>query len=88
MALFIFTQLVGKPLLDTQQEKVATLKDIVVRINPDVGKSEETYPPYCWYPGPHGWPGPLVACVISCHHRGAQDALVFHLRPSRTFCAS
>lgn len=45
MTLLIFSRLVGIPLLDTRQERVATLKDVVVRINPLVGKSEETYPP-------------------------------------------
>ena len=44
MQLFIFSQLVGRPLLDTRQEKVATLKDIIVRVNPQVGMAEETYP--------------------------------------------
>lgn len=45
MTLLMFSRLVGIPLLDTLQERVATLKDVVVRINPLVGKSEETYPP-------------------------------------------
>jgi sporulation protein YlmC with PRC-barrel domain len=45
MTLFLFSQMVGKPILDTHREKVAVLKDVVVRINPDEGKSEETYPP-------------------------------------------
>ncbi len=44
MQLFIFSQLVGRPLLDTRQEKVATLKDIIVRVNPQAGTAEETYP--------------------------------------------
>jgi CBS domain-containing protein len=30
--------------VDTHQEKVATLKDVIVRINPELGTSEETYP--------------------------------------------
>src|SRR5579859_2000555 len=45
MALFMFSQMVGKPIFDPQREKVAVLKDIVVHVNPAEGKSEETYPP-------------------------------------------
>lgn len=45
MALFFYSKLVGIPILDSRQEKVAVLKDVVVRINPRQGKSEETYPP-------------------------------------------
>lgn len=44
MPLLIFSQLVGRPIVDTHQEKVATLKDVIVRINPELGTSEETYP--------------------------------------------
>ncbi|GCE15982.1 magnesium transporter MgtE N-terminal domain-containing protein [Tengunoibacter tsumagoiensis] len=44
MTLLMFSQLVGIPLLDARHEKVATLKDVIVSINPTVGKSEETYP--------------------------------------------
>lgn len=43
--LFFFSTLLGKPVLDQQGEKVATLKDLIVRINPEIGKSEEAYPP-------------------------------------------
>ena len=45
MSLFIFSQMVGKPIFDPNREKLATLKDIVVYINPVEGKSEEVYPP-------------------------------------------
>lgn len=45
MTLWIFSRLVGIPLLDAQHERVAILKDVVVRINPSIGKSEDTYPP-------------------------------------------
>jgi CBS domain-containing protein/sporulation protein YlmC with PRC-barrel domain len=45
MAVFIFSQLVGTPIVDTRRENVAVLKDVVVRINPEAGTSEETYPP-------------------------------------------
>lgn len=45
MTLWIFSRLIGIPLLDTHQERVATLKDVVVRINPSIGKSEDSYPP-------------------------------------------
>src|SRR5215472_1440147 len=44
MQLFIFSQLVRRPLLDTRQEKVATLRDVIVRVNPLAGTTEETYP--------------------------------------------
>jgi magnesium transporter len=45
MTLFIFSQLVGRPIVDTHGEKVAALKDVIVRINPERGTSEEAYPP-------------------------------------------
>lgn len=45
MKLFIFSQMIGKPVFDPQREKVAVLKDIVVNVNTAEGKSEETYPP-------------------------------------------
>ncbi len=45
MMLLFFSQLVGKAVRDRQGEKIAVLKDLIVRINPDVGKSEEKYPP-------------------------------------------
>ena len=45
MSLFIFSQMIGKPIFDPNREKVAILKDIVVNVNPADGKSEETYPP-------------------------------------------
>ncbi len=45
MNLFIFSQMIGKPIFDPNREKLATLKDIVVYINPAEGKSEEIYPP-------------------------------------------
>ncbi len=45
MTLVFFSQLVGKPVLDKNNEKVAILKDLIVRINTQVGKSEEKYPP-------------------------------------------
>jgi CBS domain-containing protein len=44
-ALFIFSQLVGRPIEDPRGEKVATLKDVIVHIDPREGKSEEMYPP-------------------------------------------
>ena len=44
-ALFIFSQLVGKPIEDPHGEKVAILKDVIVHIDPREGKSEEMYPP-------------------------------------------
>ncbi len=44
MELFFFSHLVGKRILDHNNEKVATLTDLIVRINPDLGKSEEKYP--------------------------------------------
>ncbi len=54
MALFFFSQLIGKPILDSRQEKVAVLKDVIVRINPSQGKSEETYPPLAGLLAPIG----------------------------------
>lgn len=45
MNLLFFSQLLGKAIQDHHGEKVATLKDLIVRINPLVGKSEEKYPP-------------------------------------------
>ena len=45
MALFIFSQLVGRPIKDPDGEKVAILKDVIVNIDPQEGKSEEMYPP-------------------------------------------
>ncbi len=44
-ALFIFSQLVGKPIKDPRGEKVAILKDVIVHIDPREGKSDEVYPP-------------------------------------------
>ncbi len=44
MSLFIFSQMIGKPIFDPNREKLAVLKDIVVYINPADGKSEELYP--------------------------------------------
>ena len=40
-----FSQLGGRPILDRNGEKIASLKDLIVRINPVVGRSEERYPP-------------------------------------------
>ncbi len=45
MSLFIFSQMVGKPIFDPNREKLAVLKDIVVYIIPAERKSEEVYPP-------------------------------------------
>ena len=45
MALLYYSTLASKPILDRNGEKVATLKDLIVRINPEAGKSEEKYPP-------------------------------------------
>jgi len=45
MLLIFFSQIVGSPVLDKNGEKIATLKDLIVRINPFAGKSEEKYPP-------------------------------------------
>lgn len=44
MPLLILSQLVGRPIVDTHREKVATLKDVIVLINQESGTSEETYP--------------------------------------------
>ncbi len=44
MDLFMFSQMVGKPIVDSHREKIASLKDIIVRINPENGTTEETYP--------------------------------------------
>lgn len=45
MALLYYSTLASKPVLDRHGEKVAILKDLIVRINPEAGKSEEKYPP-------------------------------------------
>lgn len=45
MTLLIFSQLVGRPIVDARREKVARLVDLIVRINPEFSTSEETYPP-------------------------------------------
>ncbi len=45
MLLIFFSQIVGSPVLDKNGEKIASLKDLIVRINPFAGKSEEKYPP-------------------------------------------
>lgn len=45
MSLFYYSSLASKPILDRHGEKVAVLKDLIVRINPEAGKSEEKYPP-------------------------------------------
>ncbi|HEX2916270.1 MAG TPA: CBS domain-containing protein [Chloroflexia bacterium] len=45
MPLLFYSQLVGKAVLDKNGEKIASLKDLIVRINPVVGRSEEKYPP-------------------------------------------
>ena len=45
MALLYYSTLASKPVLDRNGEKVAVLKDLIVRINPEAGKSEEKYPP-------------------------------------------
>ena len=45
MSLLIFSQLVGRPIVDAHREKVARLVDLIVRINPVLSTSEETYPP-------------------------------------------
>lgn len=45
MALLYYSTLASKPVLDRNGEKVAILKDLIVRINPEAGKSEEKYPP-------------------------------------------
>ncbi|GAC1363155.1 MAG: CBS domain-containing protein [Ktedonobacteraceae bacterium] len=44
-ALFIFSQIIGKPIEDPHGEKVALLKDVIVQIDPQEGKSAEIYPP-------------------------------------------
>jgi magnesium transporter len=44
-ALLFFSQLVGQPIRDKNGDKIASLKDLIVRINPMVGKSEDKYPP-------------------------------------------
>ena len=45
MALLYYSTLASRPILDRHGEKVAVLKDLIVRINPEAGKSEEKYPP-------------------------------------------
>ncbi len=45
MALLYYSTLASKPVLDRHGEQVAILKDLIVRINPEAGKSEEKYPP-------------------------------------------
>jgi CBS domain-containing protein len=45
MALLYYSTLASKPVLDRHGEKVAILKDLIVRVNPVAGKSEEKYPP-------------------------------------------
>ncbi|MBN9389917.1 MAG: magnesium transporter [Chloroflexi bacterium] len=45
MALLYYSTLASKPIVDRHGEKVAVLKDLIVRINPEAGKSEEKYPP-------------------------------------------
>lgn len=44
-ALLFFSQLIGQPIRDKSGDKIANIKDLIVRINPVMGKSEETYPP-------------------------------------------
>ena len=44
MLLFL-SRMLGRQIQDKHGEKIATLKDLIVRINPDEGKSEEKYPP-------------------------------------------
>ncbi len=43
--LLFFSQLINQPIRDRGGEKIAVLKDLIVRIDPEVGKSEDTYPP-------------------------------------------
>ncbi len=43
--LLFLSRMIGRAIQDKQGEKIATLKDIIVRINPEEGKSEEKYPP-------------------------------------------
>jgi CBS domain-containing protein len=43
--LLFLSRLVGRPLQDSQGEKIAILKDLIVRINPEEGKSPDKYPP-------------------------------------------
>ena len=45
MNLLFFSQLVGKPIQDRHGEKIASIKDLIVRIDPSMGKSEDRYPP-------------------------------------------
>ncbi len=44
-SLLILSRMIGRAVQDKNGEKIATLKDIIVRINPEEGKSEEKYPP-------------------------------------------
>ena len=45
MNLLFFSHMLGKSIQDRHGEKIAALKDLIVRINPNVGKSEAKYPP-------------------------------------------
>ncbi len=45
MNLLFFSQLLGKSIQDRHGEKIAEVKDLIVRINPSMGKSEDRYPP-------------------------------------------
>lgn len=43
--LFFLSRLINRPLQDSNGEKIAILKDLIVRINPEEGKSADKYPP-------------------------------------------
>ena len=43
--LLFFSHMLGKSIQDRHGEKIASLKDLIVRINPQMGKSEDKYPP-------------------------------------------
>lgn len=43
--LFFLSRLLNRPVQDSSGEKIAVLKDLIVRINPEEGRSQEKYPP-------------------------------------------
>lgn len=45
MELLFLSRMLGRAIQDKHGEKIASLKDVIVRINPEEGKSEENYPP-------------------------------------------
>lgn len=43
--LYFLSRLLSRPVQDSSSEKIAVLKDLIVRINPEEGRSQEKYPP-------------------------------------------